>query len=162
MNRPENERKKSRTFSSIFSYFLKRKINCPTLYIHINVCLFVTDENQKMIEGSGKEGWRRRPLVGLISNYYLSYSSWEQMGIKLIVPINNIAKRLRSRKIRKKKRIWIYIYLYVFHDISHSDCICICVHVCWRLSSSRRKHSEVNQPNLIWFLFYFYVKISLA
>jgi hypothetical protein len=57
----------------------------------------MTDENKKMIEGSEKEGWRRRPLVGLISNYYLSYPPREQMGTKLIVPINNIAKKSRSR-----------------------------------------------------------------
>jgi hypothetical protein len=45
-----------------------------------------------MIEGSGKEGWRRRPLVCLISNYYLSYVPREQMGTKLIVLINNITR----------------------------------------------------------------------
>ena len=45
-----------------------------------------------MIGGSEENGWRRRPLVCLISNDYLSYAPREQMGTKLIVPINNITK----------------------------------------------------------------------
>ncbi len=52
----------------------------------------MTDEDRKLREGTRKEGWGRRPLVCLISNYYLSYAAREQMGTKLIVPINNIAR----------------------------------------------------------------------
>jgi hypothetical protein len=71
-----------------------------------------------MIEGSGKEGRRRQPLVCLISNYYLIYPPKEQMGTKLIVPINNIAKKSRSRRIRKK---------YVRFVISFIRIACACV-----------------------------------
>ncbi len=64
-------------------------------------------------------------MVGLISNYYLSYLPREQMGTKLIVPINNIAKKSRSRRMRNGKKE--YIYGCVMISLVPIACVCVCV-----------------------------------